>query len=98
MDQIERIISSVQNAVRGARFRIDRTENARGPVWIDVVLDNQAVCIDWRQGMSLGLTSLPTESYGEAADEVYESVDELARRVKALFETRTRTASPREAL
>lgn len=98
MDKIDKIISVVQDAVRGVSSRIDRSENARGPVWVDFVLEDQAVCVDWRQGMPLGLTSLPTESYGEAADEIYESIDDLAARIKVLFETRTRTASPREAL
>ena len=58
----------MRNVLRGATrslpradCRIERSENARGPVWIDVSEGDQGVVIEWRQGMSLGLTSLPAE-------------------------------------
>jgi hypothetical protein len=98
MDQVERIVTVIRQELPRAEVRVERSENPRGPVWIDVAEGDQGVALEWRQGMSLGLTSLPSDGYGEAADELYESIEDAVRRVRVLFETRTRTASPSEAL
>ena len=98
MDQVERIITKIRRVIPKAEIHIDRSENPRGPVWVDITQGNQGVALEWRQGMALGLTSLPSENYGEAADEVYESVDDAIQRVKVLFDTNTRTAASTDAL
>jgi len=48
--------------------------------------------------MGFGLTSLPSEAYGEGADEVYSSIEEAIGRIRVLVGTKGRTAAPREAL
>lgn len=98
MDQVERIIANIRRVIPNAEIRVDRSENQRGPVWVDITQGNQGVALEWRQGMALGLTSLPSENYGDAADEVYESIDDAIQRVKVLLDTNTRTAAATSAL
>ncbi|HWO26455.1 MAG TPA: XRE family transcriptional regulator [Kofleriaceae bacterium] len=98
MDHIEEIVREIEKRMPGVRTRIERGENSRGPVWIDVTNGKYGVAIEWRQGMGFGLTSLPSDNLGEASDETYDSASELSERVEELLSTGQRTSPPKEAL
>jgi len=97
MEHIEEIVREIEKRIPGVRTRVERTESPRGPVWIDVTNGKHGVAIEWRQGMGFGLTSLPSDSLGEASDETYDSVVELIDRVEELLSTGQRTCAPKEA-
>jgi DNA-binding XRE family transcriptional regulator len=98
MEHVEEIAREIEKRISGARTRIERGASPRGPVWIDVTNGRFGAAIEWRQGMGFGLTSLPSESLGEAADETYDSATELIDRVEELLSGRSRTRPPEEAL
>ena len=98
MEHIEEIVREIEKRIPGVRTRIERTDSPRGPVWIDITNGKYGVAIEWRQGMGFGLTSLPSDSLGEASDETYDSAVELIDRVEELLSTGQRTCAPKEAL
>ncbi|MBX3233511.1 MAG: XRE family transcriptional regulator [Labilithrix sp.] len=98
MDHVDRIVQAIRVKMPRAHVAVERSDNPRGPAWIDVRLDDQAVVVEWRQGMGLGVTSLPTEGLGHAADEVYGSMDDAIERVHTLFETKSKTVVARRAV
>lgn len=98
MEHIKEIIRELERRIPSVRTQSESAESSRGPVWIDVTDGTQGVAIEWRQGMGYGLTSLPSDSLGEASDETYDSASALIDRVEELFSTRQRTNPPTEAL
>lgn len=98
MEHIEEIVREIEKRIPGVRTRTERTESPRGPVWIDVTNGVHGVAVEWRQGMGFGLTSLPSDTLGEAADEIYESTVELVDRIQEVLSTGARTAPPQQAL
>jgi hypothetical protein len=85
MEHIKEIIRALEKRIPGVRTRIERTENPRGPIWIDVTNGEHGVAIEWRQSMWFGLTSLPSDSLGKSSDETYDSTIELVDRVEELL-------------
>jgi len=98
MEYIEEIVAEIEERIPGTRTRVERAENPRGPVWIDVSNGTFGAAIEWRQGMPFGLSSLPTDAQGEGADEVYESSDELIDRLEVLLNGNARTRQPEQAV
>lgn len=92
MEHIDDVVRQIEKRVPGVRVRVERTSHPRGPVWVDVTNGKFGASIEWRQGMGFGLTSLPSESVGESADEVYEDVAELVNRVGELLASGERTS------
>lgn len=98
MEHIEEIVRELEERIPGSRTRVERSTNPRGPVWVDVTNGTFGAAIEWRQGMGFGLTSLPSESLGEAADETYDSPTALIDRVEELLSGKARTRPPEEAI
>jgi DNA-binding XRE family transcriptional regulator len=98
MEHIEDVVQEIEKRIPGARTRVERAASPRGPVWVDVTNGTFGAAIEWRQGMGFGLTSLPSDSLGEASDETYDSVTELIDRVESLLNGGPRTRPPVEAV
>ena len=97
MEQVARIRSLIEARFPQGTVRVDQVSDSRGPVWFDLNVDGQAVAIEWRQGMDIGITSLPSDRFGDGVDEVYKTPEEALARVQELFTTHSRTVCPREA-
>lgn len=98
MEHVEQIVREIEERIPGVRTRVERTQSARGPVWVDVTNGKFGAAVEWRQGMGFGLTSLPSDGFDEAADETYDSVAELVDRVEELMSGKARTRAPQEAV
>jgi predicted XRE-type DNA-binding protein len=92
MEHAEEIAREIEKRIPGTVTRIERSVNPRGPVWIDVTNGKCGAAVEWRQGMGFGVTSLPSESIGEAADETYDSAAEVIDRVEILMTGKARTS------
>jgi DNA-binding Xre family transcriptional regulator len=97
MQHVEEMIRALAAKVPGIRTETEASENPRGPVWVNVSNGTVGAVIEWRQGMGFGLTSLPTESQGEASDEVYDSPEALVARLEVLLQGKERTQPRKEA-
>ena len=63
-------------------------------VWfIEIICGNQRLIIEWSLATGFGISSLPTESYGERPDETYKSLKDVQRRITELL-TGTERATP----
>jgi DNA-binding transcriptional regulator YiaG len=97
MQHVEEMIRALVAKVPGVRTETEASENPRGPVWVNVSNGTVGAVIEWRQGMGFGLTSLPTESQGEASDEIYNSPEALVARLEVLLQGKERTQPRKEA-
>lgn len=93
IEQIERILSET---LPGAHLSLDRPKQPTGPWWLDAVLGEHSVTVEWRPKKGFGISSGPSESYGEGPDEVLEDAALAVARIILLLKTGEKTESPRD--
>jgi DNA-binding XRE family transcriptional regulator len=95
IEQIERILSET---LPGARFSLDKPKQPTGPWWLDAVLGEHSVTVEWRPRRGFGISSGSSESsgYGEGPDEVVEDAALALARIILLLKTGEKTESPHD--
>ena len=84
--------AELQANIAGAKVSVTRSPDPGAPVWLDIERGAVAVAVEWRNGMGFGVSSLPTDGYGDGPDEIYADLRQLVRRVVHLFAHSERTA------
>ena len=96
MTTMERFLHLLRERVPGAHFELDRPEMGGGSWWLDVSEGKRALTIEWKPTMGFGVSSLPSEGFGEGPDEFFTDEMEALVRVEHLLRTGERTSRPRE--
>ena len=96
--QIDKLMRRLRKGVPGVVVEVDAPSKATGSWFSDVSKGKQSLVIEYRPNLGFGITSTPTDGYGEGPDELAGDVEEAARRVVALFRSRQRTKPQRVAL
>ncbi len=80
-----------------AKITVDKPLSAKG-VWnLDLFLADYHLAVAWKKEKGFGLVSSDTHGYGEGADEVYKTLDDVLPRIVKLVSER-RSTSPPEAV
>lgn len=100
MNEMESLQAQLASALPGATIVVDRpdTGDPGSRWWLEVELDGHSATVDWKPNQGFGLSSTPTEGYGEGADEVYPDAASAAERIATLLRAKERTTPPREML
>lgn len=93
MEYIDLVVSTIEERVPGLIVKVDLSDNPQGPHWIDVTNGASGAAIEWRKDKGFGISSLPSEGFGDGPDEIYSSIDELVNRVEELMNKGERTKS-----
>lgn len=98
MNAIEILKQQIGRELPGVSFQDDPPLRVGGSYWLNIQLGDRAAVVEWRPNMGFGLSSLPSGSYGEGPDEVYETVSSVAERLLLVLRDGQTTEPPREAL
>jgi DNA-binding XRE family transcriptional regulator len=92
--RVEQLAESLRSRLPRARIEVDAPSQGGGTWWVDVRQEKQVLSVQWNSSMGFGLSSLPSDGYGDGPDEFYETETEVADRVAHLLSTGERTAPP----
>src|SRR5262245_11304493 len=92
---IRTIAKKLEERFPKARLALDEPEDHNASWWLDVMLNQATVTIQWRVGRGFGVLARKA-LYGEGPDEIYQSSDELVERVSHLLMTGESTSPPQE--
>jgi transcriptional regulator with XRE-family HTH domain len=94
MNAIEKIYEDLKR--EGLDARLDPPKNPDATWWLDIRGENQHIEVTWKPGRGFGISTLGADGFGEGADEVYWTREELFSRLHALLKTGEKTTRPRE--
>lgn len=98
MNAFEQLVERLKAEFADASISIDLPHHPNGTWIVDVALSKNVAVVEWRRTVGFGVSSLPSEGYGERADELYEDVEEVLIRLKQLLREGQRTAPPAQTL
>jgi hypothetical protein len=88
---IENLVRLIRKQVPGVVVSIDEPSPSSGAWFVDLKKGKQSLTVEYRPKLSFGLSSTPSEGFGEGPDEFQQDARLLVERVAGLFRTRTRT-------
>jgi hypothetical protein len=91
---IESLAKQLRKRFPNASIEIDRPRARSGVWYLDVVVDDHPVVIEWKEGSGFGVSSSPTHAYGERADEVYPDEEATYGRIVSLLLSGSYTSPP----
>lgn len=97
MKLIDSLVQGIAEHLQGAEVSVDPPTKAGGSFWVDVRFGGRTAVIEWRPSMGFGVSSLPSDGYGEGPDEVYHDVPSVISRMVQLLQGGQRTEAPQEA-
>lgn len=98
MSKIEDLKREIEARLAGVRVTEDPPSVPTGSWFLDVSLKDRAASVEWKPQKGFGITSLPSDGFGEGPDEVYDDVASTVKRLSELLENGQRTHAPRELL
>lgn len=97
MNRIEELLERLKAQVPGIQADVDRPKDASGAWFLDAKLGDSALVVEWRPVLGFGISSLPTDGYGDAPDEFFSELDAAADRAIDLLVHGKRTSPPAAA-
>ncbi len=88
---MEQFVETLTHRLPSASVEVDAPARGGGTWWIDVRQGPQVLGIQWNPSMGFGLSSLPSDGYGDGPDEFYDNESEIADRVERLLSAGERT-------
>lgn len=96
MNTIESLEHRLRERFPAASLALDRPKHETGSWFLDVALGDRDVTVEWRPSHGFGISARSDVAYGERADEVYASPDEVFQRVVQLILSGAGTREPVE--
>jgi DNA-binding XRE family transcriptional regulator len=96
--QVDKLVQLLREGVPGVRVDVDAPSKVTGSWFIDVSKGEQSLVIEYRPKLGFGITSTPTDGYGEGPHEFRGGAKEAAKRVVGLLRSRQRTKPQRVEL
>jgi DNA-binding XRE family transcriptional regulator len=96
--QVDRLVVALRKGAPGVQVQVDEPSRPTGSWFIDVTKGKQSVVVEFRPRFGFGITSTPTEGYGEGPHEFRSEPDEVAERIIQLLRSRRRTKPQRVEL
>ncbi len=94
MNEIRHMQRFLTRAFPTARITVDEPL-VKGGVWsLDLFLLDYHLAVAWKKGKGFGVVSNDTHGYGEGADEIYESLDDVLPRIVELVANQRPTVPP----
>lgn len=96
--KIDELVQLLRKGVPRVEVDVDAPSKATGSWFVDVSKGKQSLVVEYRPKLGFGITSTPTDGYGEGPDEFRGDVGEAAKRVVELLRSRQRTKPQRVEL
>lgn len=77
-----------------ARITVSEPLSKKGVWSLDLILPDYHLAVAWKKEKGFGLVSSDTHGYGEGADEVFETLDDVLPRIVELVSERQSTCPP----
>ena len=91
LNPIQYIQNSILNRFPHAKVTLDPGETADGSWFLDVIIDDYSLIVEWRPLNGIGLTANPEAGYGEGAEEIFHDINKAEKRVLELLLSKTKT-------
>jgi hypothetical protein len=88
---IESLVRLIRKQVAGVVVSIDEPSRSSGAWFVDLTRGKQSLTVEYRPKLGFGVSSTPSEGFGEGPDEFQRDGTLLVERVAWLVRTRTRT-------
>lgn len=96
--QVAKLERLIKTSLPGSSVSIDAPARPSGDWFVDVECDSQAFVIEYRPKLGFGLSSIPSDGYGEGPDEFLQDDRRLIERLVALVRERASTEPERARL
>lgn len=77
-----------------AKLSFDMAENGKGSSFLDVMMGDYSLVVEWSPKRGIGITSNSEIGYGEGSQEVFKESSTALHRVLELLLSRTKTVPP----
>lgn len=94
MNDIEVLRKHLLKRHPAASLKLTKPTEQNGVWWLDLTLDGRQINIEWSEETGFGITSDPSDSYGERPDESYGSLQSAILRIDALLTGEVKTSPP----
>ena len=81
MNATKHLTTIIRNEFPEARLDMDAPDDPVGRWFLDVVLDEYHLVVEWRENAGFGLSASGTDAFGEKPEEAYEDEQDAIRRV-----------------
>lgn len=98
MSKIEELKREIEARLPEVRVSEDPPTVPMGSWFLDLSLRDRAATVEWKPQKGFGVTSLPSDGFGEGPDEAYDDVESTVHRLSELLKEGQRTKAPRELL
>lgn len=93
--RIEQLTDLLRGRLPHSVLEVDAPARASGAWFVNVDAGGQSFVIEFRPKLGFGLSSTPSEGYGEGADEFAPEAEDIVERVEELVRTKGRTTPQR---
>ncbi|WP_159396706.1 helix-turn-helix domain-containing protein [Sorangium cellulosum] len=93
---MEMLARGIKERLPNAEISLDPPSEAGGAWWLDVRMDGRSVVVEWRPRVGFGVSSTPSDGYGEGQDELYDTTEGALARIVEVLEEGVRTQPPDE--
>jgi DNA-binding XRE family transcriptional regulator len=96
MKKVEVLKEELSKRLPGVAVTLDSPKDPSGSYWLDGRFQGNAVVVEWRPSMGFGVSSVPSEGYGEGPDEFYDDWSSALERIIRVLRDGERTHPPDE--
>jgi DNA-binding XRE family transcriptional regulator len=97
-EQIDNLTGLLRKRLPGSSTEVDAPARASGRWFVNVNADGQSLVVEYRPKLGFGLSSTPSDGYGEGADEFFPEAEGVVARIVELVGARKRTEPQRVRL
>jgi DNA-binding XRE family transcriptional regulator len=97
-ERVDKLRRLLQKRIRKLLIEVDPPSRPKGDWFIDAKLGNHSFVIEFRPTLGFGLSSTPSEGFGEGPDEFFDDENAVVERIAALFRAKARTEPQRVRL
>ena len=92
---IESLERQIRQRFPNAKLSLDAPKNRTGTWFLDLENRGHSVILQWREGNGFGVSSSPSDGFGEGPDEIYQDEEAAYGRVVSLMLSRGSTSPPK---
>ncbi len=96
MTTMELFLAALQKRLPEAKLELDRPEHGGGSWWLDARFARHALTVEWKASMGFGISSLPSDGFGDGPDEFFDDEKEALARIEHLLRSGERTQQSSE--
>jgi DNA-binding XRE family transcriptional regulator len=96
--RVQQLADLLRERLPGAAVEVDAPARLLGNWFVNVNANDQSLVVEFRPKLGFGLSSTPSDGYGEGADEFFPDEEALVDRVVTLLRSRERTEPERVRL